>query len=115
VVALLQAGVSQQALCLIMLGAQYKHGGLLLCGLPNFLTLACCSCHRELTIKDKVTAQGELAATVEQKEEVKKQVDVRIAELLKVSLPSCRAVPCCAIVCARLCTGHRKPSTCMPA
>jgi hypothetical protein len=56
-----------------------------------------------LTIKDKVTAQNELAATIEQKDELKKQVDVRIAEVLKVSLRSCIILPCRATLCGGVC------------
>lgn len=41
---------------------------------------------RELTIKDKAAAQAELAATIVEKEDLKKQVDVRIAQLLKVKI-----------------------------
>jgi hypothetical protein len=45
---------------------------------------AVCNTRRELTTKDKVNAQAELAATIAEKEDLKKQVDVRIAQVLKV-------------------------------
>lgn len=39
---------------------------------------------RELTIKDKLKAQAELASTSAERDDLKKQVDVRIAQVLKV-------------------------------
>lgn len=39
---------------------------------------------RELTLKDKVTAQAELAASIAEKQELRQQVDMRIAQVLKV-------------------------------
>ena len=48
---------------------------------------------RELTTKDKVKAQAELAATIAEKEDLKKQVDVRIAQVLKVR-SVCTRDPC---------------------
>lgn len=50
---------------------------------PKGMFLLTCSA-RELTIKDKAAAQAELAATIVEKEDLKKQVNVRIAQLLKV-------------------------------
>jgi hypothetical protein len=44
----------------------------------------CCWACRELTCKDKGTAQAELAATIKEKQGLRKQVDVRIADFLKV-------------------------------
>jgi hypothetical protein len=64
----------------------------------HYRPVGCAQTCRELTTKDKLNAQVELAATIAEKEDLKKQVDVRIAQVLKVTKrrPSPEHV-CCAM------------------